>query len=62
MSSYQADASSGTGKGNTDSFAHFVLFFIVASIIELVSHTVKELTVRSQPVDQDSFTFKVSLS
>jgi hypothetical protein len=50
------------GAVTSNPFAHFVIFFIVASVIELISHSLKEQVVRSQPIDQDNFSFKVSLS
>jgi hypothetical protein len=42
------DTDNGTKKHR---FSHFVIFFILASVIELISHSLKEQVVRSQPID-----------
>ena len=45
-----------------EGYAEYIFLFMGASIIGVVSHTIKENTVRSVPIDQDRFTFTVSLS
>jgi ferric iron reductase protein FhuF len=40
----------------------YAVIFAVSSVLDLLSNTIKEHIVRSQPVDEQKFTFYVSLS
>jgi len=49
-------------QSETDGYSEYIILFMCASLIDVVSHAIKENTVRSVPIDQDRFTFAVSLS
>ena len=45
-----------------NSYLEYIILFMCSSVIDNVSQTIKENTVRSVPIDQDRFTFAISLS
>jgi len=45
-----------------DSYQYFSIMVIVSVLLDVVSHTIKEIIVRTQPLNQEKFNFRVSIT
>lgn len=43
-------------------YMHYALLFLLCSLFDVVSHALKESIVRSQPLNQEKFNFKISVA
>ena len=41
---------------------HYALLFLLCSLFDVVSHALKESIVRSQPLNQEKFNFRISMA
>jgi hypothetical protein len=46
----------------TGPFLIYTILFFICAVFDSMSHALKESIVRSQPLDQDLFSFRVSIS
>ena len=49
-------------KDDKDRYMHYALLFLMCSLFDVVSHALKESIVRSQPLNQEKFNFRISLA
>ena len=45
-----------------DDYMTYTLLFLLCSLFDVVSHALKESIVRTQPLNQENFTFKISVA
>ena len=43
-------------------YMHYALLFLLCSLFDVVSHSLKESIVRSQPLNQEKFNFRISIA
>ena len=49
-------------KDSASDYQPYVWLFLLCSVFDSASHALKESIVRSQPLDQEEFSFKISIS
>ena len=49
-------------KQDSDKYMHYALLFLLCSLFDVISHALKESIVRSQPLNQEKFNFRISLA
>ena len=49
-------------KEDKDLYMHYALLFLLCSLFDVVSHALKESIVRSQPINQEKFNFRISVA
>ena len=45
-----------------DLYLNYALLFLLSSLFDVISHALKESIVRSQPLNQDKFNFRISVA
>ena len=45
-----------------DLYLNYALLFLLSSLLDVISHSIKESIVRTQPLNQDRFNFKISIA
>jgi len=51
-----------TAPATKDLYFNYALLFLLSSIFDVISHSLKESIVRSQPLNQDKFNFRVAIA
>ena len=49
-------------KKENENYMHYALLFLLCSLFDVVSHALKESIVRSQPLNQEKFNFRISMA
>ena len=49
-------------KEHKETYMHYALLFMLCSLFDVISHALKESIVRSQPINQEKFNFRISLA
>jgi len=49
-------------KEDQEKYLPYAMLFLLCSLFDVVSHALKESVVRTQPLDQEKFNFKISIS
>lgn len=44
-----------------DNYLYFSFMVVLSSVLDAISHTIKEALVRTQPLNQEQFNFKISI-